>query len=198
MSMLRGRFVSPVPLVTLAIVLGASGCAAGDAPNAESSSSGTPTSIATTEQSSIPSPTATPVTTTPIAEPAPTTTCDTVLTPEEYTALAEDSLVLRDDPQPFDDVMIRMMADGALGCQWAGQGDVMVWFAQQSMDETEWAMRSAELFATGYTESNDPFPGTLLGPSDADPNFIPSVHYADGVMYYASYSRFLNSVLALQ
>jgi hypothetical protein len=121
-----------------------------------------------------------------------------VLTPEEYTSLAEDSLVLRDDPQPFDDVMVRMMAEGALGCQWAGQGDVMVWFAQQEMGETDWEMRSAELLAGGYTESNDPFPGTLLGPADADPNFIPSVYYADGVLYYVSYSRFLNSVLALQ
>jgi hypothetical protein len=187
-------------MVALAIVLAASGCAAGDAPSADSSLSSTPAPTATDAQASpTPPPTATTprAEPTPTADPEPTATCDTVLTPEEYAALAEDSLVLRDDPQPFDDVMTRMLAEGALGCQWAGQGDVMVWFAQQQMDETEWVTRSAELLAGGYTDSSDPFPGTLLAPDDVDASYIPSVYYADGVLYYVSYSRFLNSVLEL-
>jgi len=187
-------------VVALAVVLTVSGCAASDAPGDVTPTGAAPAPAAPAAPSTTTAPALPPATATHPAEPGPepTATCGTVLTPEEYSSLARDSLVLKDDPQPFDDVMTRMLAEGALGCQWAGQGDVMVWFAQQDMDNAEWTTRRAELAAVGYSESNDPFPGTLLGPDDADANFIPSVHYADGVLYYVSYSPFLNSVLALK
>jgi hypothetical protein len=188
-----------------------SGCVASGAPDADSPAADTPTATATSTPSSAltpaPStstPSASPVTETPstepgpTVEPAPSATCDTVLTPGEYAALAEDSLVLRAETHAFDDVMGRMLTEGALGCQWAGQGDVMVWFAQQEMDDTAWQTRRAELLAGGYTESNDPFPGVLLAPAESGESYVPSVHYADGLLYFVSYSRFLNSVLALQ
>jgi hypothetical protein len=195
MSRYRGRPSQLSLVLAVTLVLSASGCASADAPNADSTSGSTPRSAPTTAAAS---PTTPPLAETPAADPTPAATCDTVLTPEEYTSLAEDSLVLRDDPQPFDDVMIQMLAEGALGCQWAGQGDVMVWFAQQEIDDAGWQARRDQLIDDGYTESNDPFPGTLLAPADTDANYIPSVHYADGMLYFVSYSRFLNSVLALQ
>lgn len=123
--------------------------------------------------------------------------CDDVLTPEENASLAEDGLVEQDPPLPLDDVMARMLDEGALGCQWQGQGDVIVWFAQQQLDEAGWQERRAELVASGYTESNDPFAGTLVAPSNAEENYIPSVLYSGGMLYYVSYARFLTSVLAL-
>jgi hypothetical protein len=216
MSMNRGRRIFLAPVVALTMALLASGCVGSDAPNADSPSGGPPTATATATATATPAatptpapstpanssapanPSAPPVTEAPTAEPVPTATCDTVLTPEEYAALAEDSLVLRDEPQPFDDVMAGMLAEGALGCQWAGQGDVMVWFAQQQMGDAAWQTRRAELLAGGYTESNDPFPGALLAPADSGESYVPSVHYADGLLYFVSYARFLNSIQALQ
>lgn len=159
--------------------------------------------------SPAPSPSAEPTATsspTASAEPspeptaAPTATCDTVFTEAENAELAADGL--EPEPEvafPLGAVMTDLIADGALGCQWAKpSSDIAVWYAQLTEDDAAWAARSAEVQGTGWTVSDAPAPGTLLAPADYDANYQPSMLHADGVTYFVSYGELLGSVAALQ
>lgn len=189
--------------LTFIAVLALTGCSSAGAPDSPAS----PTSGSSATVSPTPTATATPIPAiTPTASPTPSAAatetpvaaagCDTVLTDEEYASLAEDGLVLAPDVRVLDDVMQTLMDEG-FGCQWAGGGDVSVWYAQADQDDDAWAARQQQLVAAGWTQTDAPLPGVLQAPADHDPNFTPVVVHRNGVTYYASYDRFLGSVTAL-
>jgi hypothetical protein len=135
----------------------------------------------------------------PTVAPVGDATCENVLIAEEYERLAADGLTASPETRfPLGPAMVDLMGDGALDCNWAAdQSDVAVWFARLTESEEAWAARRAELLAAGWTEADEPLPGTLTAPSDYDANYIPSMVHADGVTYFVSYDRFLASVAAL-
>lgn len=144
---------------------------------------------------------------TPVAEATPAPTgdaaepgCDAVFTEAENADLATDNLTLdAESPFPLGEVMVDLIDDGALDCQWSKpQSDVAVWFAQLAEDDAAWAARAAELAAAGWTVSDDPIAGTMLAPADYDANYQPSIVHVDGVTYFVSYATLLDSVAALQ
>ena len=125
--------------------------------------------------------------------------CEDVLTQDEYARLASDGLTASPETTfPLGPAMVDLIADGALDCHWAAdQSDVAVWFARLAESEEAWAARKAELLAAGWTEADQPLPGTLTAPTDYDANYVPSMVHADGVTYFVSYDRFLASIAAL-
>ncbi|MFF2272757.1 hypothetical protein ACFVTX_10820 [Agromyces sp. NPDC058136] len=144
---------------------------------------------------------------TPVAEatPAPTGAaaepgCDAVFTEAENAELAADGLALEtESPFPLGPVMVDLIDDGALDCQWSKpQSDSAVWFAQLAEDDAAWSARAVELPAAGWTVSDDPIAGTMLAPADYDANYQPSIVHVDGVTYFVSYATLLDSVAALQ
>ncbi|MCU1446277.1 hypothetical protein [Cryobacterium sp.] len=187
--------------LTFIAVLALTGCSSAVAPDPPAS----PTSATSATASPTPTATAAPASTA-TASPTPSATtsetpvtapgCDTVLTDDEYASLAADGLVLAPDVRVLDDVMQTLMDEG-FGCQWAGGGDVSVWYAQADHDEATWAARRQELLDAGWTETDTPTEGVLAAPADHDPNYVPVVVHRNGVTYYASYDRFLGSVTAL-
>ena len=180
-------------LAVLAGVLMLSGCAAGVQPEATAPSATpdkTPTSTPTVQ------PTAEPTADT--ASPAIDPTCETVLTEPAYADLAGYAYTLRTElPSGPDPIMASLLDQGGLSCYWVSPGgDVVAWFGQAATDPGEWSELRLGLLAEGYTESDDPVPGTLQGPRSGDD--YPTVVNAAGVTYYVSESSFLASVAALQ
>ncbi|MEV1128843.1 hypothetical protein [Agromyces sp. NPDC049794] len=143
------------------------------------------------------SPTETPAAPDPDSTPA-ATTCDTVLTADEYARLADDGLAVDDAPYLLGPVMERMATAGALVCVWSKpMSDVSAWYARLDVggDGARWL---TELEAEGWLEDTERGDGTYLAPADYDANYQPSVQLRDGVLHFASYNRFLESVLELQ
>lgn len=158
-----------------------------------------PTTTASPSPTAAPSDSPAPPTATATIVPVDDATCENVLTAEEYARLASDGLTASPETTfPLGPAMVDLIDDGALHCQWAAdQSDVAVWFAQLAESEEAWAAREAELLAAGWTEADQPLPGTLTAPSDYDANYVPSMVHADGVTYFVSYDRFLASIAAL-
>lgn len=158
-----------------------------------------PTTTASPSPTAAPSDSPAPPTATATIVPVDDATCENVLTAEEYARLASDGLTASPETTfPLGPAMVDLIDDGALDCQWAAdQSDVAVWFAQLAESEEAWAAREAELLAAGWTEADQPLPGTLTAPSDYDANYVPSMVHADGVTYFVSYDRFLASIAAL-
>lgn len=158
-------------------------------------------SAGTPAQTSSPSATTAAPTATPSAtsEPVSDATCETVLTDEEYSSLAEDGLVLDPDIFVLDDTMQSIIDAGGLGCYWARSGgDIRVWYAQGATTSAEWDAQQQSLISAGWTEIDTPVADTLQAPDVNDPDYLPVVTYRDGVIYYASYVELLPSVKALQ
>lgn len=95
--------------------------------------------------------------------------------------------------------MESMADEGGLSCLWVKpQSDIMLYLSQLDVSESDWPARKAELIDAGFTESDDPLPGTLLAPEDYDGNMRPVVAYNDGTMYFVSTARSLTEVAGLQ
>lgn len=135
----------------------------------------------------------------PAADPAPpSATCDAVLTADEYARLADDGLALDDEPYLLGSVMERMAAAGALVCVWSKpMSDVSAWYARLDVGD-EGATWLSELEAEGWLEDTERGDGTYLAPAEYDSNYQPSVQLRDGLLHFASYNRFLESVVELQ
>jgi hypothetical protein len=192
----------------LIAVLALAGCSSPGADRAAAP----PSPVVTATQTPAPTSTATPVPTVtatpaapetplpPVAEPETPVTavrCDTILTDDEYAALAEDGLTLNPDTRAFDAEMQSLMDQG-FGCYWTrGGGDVMVWYAQAEQGPDAWAALNQQLADSGWTASNDPVEGAVSAPADHDPMYTPVIVHVDGTTYYASYAEFLNSVTAV-
>lgn len=181
-------------LAVLAGVLMLSGCAAGVQP--EAAPSATPdktlTSTPTVEPTSEPT-TDIP----PTASPAIDPTCETVLTEPAYAEMAGYYTLKTELQSGPDPIMASLLDQGGLSCYWVSPGgDVVAWFAQAATEPGEWSEQRSGLLAEGYTESDEPVPGTLQGPRSGDA--YPTVVNAADVTYYVSESSFLASVAALQ
>lgn len=187
---MKTRGVVGTLLFSLVVALGATGCTA--VPTG-ADPSGSP---AATSTSSAPPETSEPADSSP-EEPAPT--CETVFTAEENASLEADGLTPAEEVHPLGATMQAMIDAGALACLWTKpQGDVAVWYAALPVDAAAQAQWSADLAATGYTQTDDPIAGTLLAPVDYDANYQPVVVFHDGTMHFASYPMILGSVVALQ
>jgi hypothetical protein len=87
----------------------------------------------------------------------------------------------------------------AFTCHWLRpSSDVQAWYAELRVDKANWADRRAALEASGWTQSDDPLPGTMLAPADYDSDFHSSILWTDGTLRFASYARLLGSVAALR
>lgn len=94
-------------------------------------------------------------------------------------------------------LMASMVDQGGLSCYWATVGgDVPLWYGQVAMDESTWSAQRAELTAAGYTESDDPISGALLGERWGDA--YPALVNSEGVTFYVSQPSDFASVAALQ
>jgi hypothetical protein len=133
------------------------------------------------------------------AEPVqPSASCESVLTADEYERLADESLTLNAQPFLLGPVMERMAAAGALMCVWSKpNSDISVWYARLDVGDAgeTWL---TELEAEGWLEDTHRGDGTYLAPTDYDSNYQPSVQLTGGVLHFASYNVFLESVLELQ
>lgn len=183
------------PTAVVAGVLLLSGCAAGSQPGASgpSPSSHTSASPTPTAQPAVP-PTADPAT----ADPALKQTCDTVLTSSALADIVATGWMLQTElPGGHSGLMASMVEQGGLSCYWAtAGGDVPLWYGQVPMDETAWNTQRTALMATGFTETDDPIPGTLQGERWGDDT--PALVNSDGVTYYVNQPGSLTSVAALQ
>ncbi|MCI2956642.1 hypothetical protein MN032_02955 [Agromyces atrinae] len=174
--------------------LALAGCTPADepAPSPTATRTPSPTATATPTETAEPSPTETPV---PTAE---ATTCENVLDDETNASLAADGVTLGDEVVSYWPALDRIMTEGGFACQWnSPNGDVSVWYGQLDLDSAGWGTERDALLAEGYTQTDDPFPGTLQAP-DTDPNYMPSIAYVDGTMYFATYAAFFSSVRSLQ
>jgi hypothetical protein len=183
-------------ILTLTAVLALSGCSATAAPDSLAT---TPEVSASATPTASPAPATTPSAAPPSAAPpdAAVASCDTILTDDEYAALAADGLTLDPDIRAFDDTMQSLMDDG-FGCYWTrGGGDVRVWYAQAAQDDGTWAAQKQGLLDSGWAQTDDPVPGVLQAGPDHDPNYSPAVVHQEGVTHYASYAGYFTSVTAL-
>jgi hypothetical protein len=181
------RRLAPAVMGALLVTALLAGCTA--APQAASP---TPTPAAS-ESPTPPAGSAEP-TTAPVDE----TTCDDVLTDDEYAQLASSGLTFREDAFPLGPAMSDLIDDGALHCVWAAeQSDVALWVARLPESDEAWTARQAELLAAGWTEGDDPFPDTLTAPADYDANYVPSIVHVDGVTYFVSTAEVLTSIADL-
>lgn len=161
--------------VALAFTIALAGCST--APS-DTTATATPSASATPE-----TPRPTPSDTT---APVSAETCDTAMTDEGRATLTTDPLELREF-QPLDDVMQSIVDDGGLGCYWVRPGsDIQIWFARVDRTPDQWEALRAELLAAGYTQTDDPFPGTIRA-ADINGDYTPSLYYSDGVLYYVSF-----------
>ena len=159
----------------VALTIALAGCSA--APS-DTTATSTP-SATTTQETPRPTPSDT-------AAPVSAETCDTAMTDEGRATLTEDALELREF-QAFDDVMQSIVDDGGLGCYWVRPGsDIQIWFARVDQSPDQWEALRAELLAAGYTQTDDPFPGTIRA-ADLHGDYTPSLYFSDGVLYYVSY-----------
>jgi hypothetical protein len=95
-------------------------------------------------------------------------------------------------------VMERMAAAGALACVWSKpNSDISVWYARLDVGD-EGGTWVTELDADGWLEDTARGDGTYLAPADYDSNYQPSVQLSGGVLHFASYNVFLESVLELR
>ncbi|ANJ28461.1 hypothetical protein ATC03_18950 [Agromyces aureus] len=125
------------------------------------------------------SPSATPATATPIAEPTPgppAVACDDVLTDEAIAQLQADGLELVDVGQStFYPIADDLMAAGGLACKWGRPSSdanfTVVQLTGIDVATSEWP---AALAAEGYVLTDDPVPGTHSGPEDPGTG-VPSV-----------------------
>ncbi|MGY4858030.1 hypothetical protein [Cryobacterium sp. AP23] len=183
-------------LTTLAVLLLLPGCAAAEAPAPEAAPTPAITATAKPTPTATPTPSATPTNSETPAEPV-VAGCDTVLTDDEYVALAEDGLTLDPEIYVLDDTMQAVMDQG-FGCYWSRSGgDVRVWYAQAEQDADAWATQRQQLIDDGWTQTDSPIAGVLTAPADHDPNYVPAIVHVDGSTYYASYSDYFSSVTAL-
>lgn len=172
-------------MLVFVIIMAFTGCAAQEAASPAPAS---PTS---------PSP-ATPASVEPSSDPTTTATCETVLTPAAMADIdAAGYLPIAAVPAGPDSIMASMIDQGGFSCYWASAGgDVVAWLGQVGMDSAAWSAQQSELLAAGFTESDDPFPGTLQGARSGDD--YPTLVNDGGVTYYVSTPSFLSSVAALQ
>lgn len=136
------------------------------------------------------------VTPDPVEPTEPTATCENVLTEAEYARLAAEGFAVQ-QPFVFGPALERMVAAGALVCQWSQQraSDAAAWYARLEVgdDGETWL---AELSTEGWLEDTERGDGTYLAPYDW--LYQPSVQLRDGVLHFASYNVFLEPVLELQ
>jgi hypothetical protein len=169
------------------------GCAAGAQPGAAAPTPATSASSTPTAQ-----PTVTPTVEPPAVDPAVDQTCETMLTESALADLVAAGWTLSTEVSGgHSGLMASMVDQGGLSCYWATVGgDVPLWYGQVAMDESTWSAQRAELTAAGYTESNDPISGALLGErwGDAYPALVNSA----GVTFYVSQPGDFASVAALQ
>lgn len=178
-----------------------SGCAAGAQPGATGAAP-TPATSATpaTPASSTPTaqPTVTPTVEPPTVDSAVDQTCETMLTESALADIAAAGWTLSTElPSGHSGLMASMVDRGGLSCYWATVGgDVPLWYGQVAMDESTWSVQRAELAAAGYTESDDPISGALLGERWGDA--YPALVNREGVTVYVSQPNDFASVAALQ
>jgi hypothetical protein len=149
---------------------------------------------------------ATPVASAPAAAHTPeasdpahsSASCESVLTADEYTRLVEENLALNAQPYLLGTVMERMVAAGAVACVWSKpNSDISVWYARLDVGDGGGTWLT-ELEAEGWLEDTARGDGTYLAPADYDSNYQPSVQLSGGVLHFASYNVFLESVLELR
>lgn len=86
-----------------------------------------------------------------------------------------------------------MVGTYGLQCQWGRpQTDIIVRYANWVRDAAAWDILKTQLLADGYVETG-PF-----SVERAVPDFDSAYAFRDGVIHYASPSRFIGSVAALQ
>ena len=173
------------------IVAALTGCAAGGG-------SAAPTSTPTESSSPTTPPTPSPAPTTPTAQIAE---CDALLTPEKDAELASEGHTLI-DPTIFlqwSPPMQELVDAGATACMWSKQvGHLYVLVAQLPVTEDESATWISQLEALGWTQTDDPVPGTWVAPLVENMDSPPAAVYAGGVLYLANYPAILGSVAPLQ
>ncbi|PPG49295.1 hypothetical protein C5C24_13315 [Rathayibacter sp. AY2B3] len=158
-------------------------------------------SSAPTTSSAVPTASAGSATPRPTATPATALLpCEDLLTAEEESSLAEDGLALAPEATAYDvdyPVVQEIAEDGVL-CRWTGQGDVSVVVGQLAVPDAEWPERSDALLADGFTADDAAVPGYLDGPDGPDESYPGlGVLHRDGVLYYASYSGIIGSIVPL-
>ena len=90
-----------------------------------------------------------------------------------------------------------ILEQGGLSCYWVSSGDdVVAWLRQAAMDAERWTTLRSDLVTGGYTETDEPLPGTIQGARSGDA--FPALINSNGVTYYVGYSDLLSSVLSLQ
>ncbi|MRG59092.1 hypothetical protein GE115_04300 [Agromyces sp. CFH 90414] len=188
--------MTPLHRRTLSTLLAASvlvALAACTASPGTSSSSASPKPSSATEASASQSPTADPsATPAPVAEP----TCDTVLTEAEYADLAAEGLTYRPEPTfALGPVMEELVAVGALSCHWAKpNSDIGFWVVRLPEADSDWESRKQTLLVAGWTETDDPVPGTIVAPADYDANYIPAMIHANEATIFVSGAQFVTSL----
>ncbi len=144
-------------------------------------------------QAQAPSPEVTatmPPTLAPSTTPDPTT-CENAFADDLITKIRADGLTFREDDSASDAATM-VGADG-LRCRWTKpQTDITVAYASWPRDAAAWETLKTELLADGYDETG---PFAVTRPVS---EFDSAYRYRDGVIYYVSPSRFLESVAALQ
>lgn len=158
----------------------------------------------TTAPTPDPSPTAaseTP-TATPSASSEPTAapvTCETILTELGFQDLADDGLIAREYTDDGSTDLQFMIDAGGVACRWAiPSTDIVATVGQAPMSQADWDSKRASLEAEGFTPTDDPAAGFLLGPPDAASGVSGGFLWRDGQLYYVSVPFLLNSIPALQ
>jgi hypothetical protein len=130
------------------------------------------------------------LTATPTATPD-AITCETAFTAGINRQIAKDGLTFREDDIGIDaDTVVG--TDG-LRCRWTkSQTDITVTYANWPRDTAAWETLKTELLADGYSETGQ------SAVSRPVPEFDSAYSFRNGVIYYVSPSRFLESATARQ
>lgn len=146
-------------------------------------------------ESPTPTPTPTPSGAAPVETPAPVAaiTCDTVLVEAEYAQLETDGLTFRGADTSGSEALQLMGDTDGISCKWvAPNTDNIVSYAQWPSDPTTWEALRSQVVANGAAETGEA--AFELPGADTPAALV----YRDGVVYYASPARILNSASALQ
>ncbi len=174
---------SGVAAIGVALVVVLAGCASGpDVATPTPAPSATPSDAQTSS----------PV---PPAVEQDSDACETVLDPNEYDVLAESGLVISDEAAPLGPVELDLVADGALACTWVAPGsDVALWVARLEETEAAWQARLAELIDAGWTQTDEPVPGTYVAPAGYTEVADPVVVRSGDVTWFVSTAESVTSL----